>query len=376
MKKTIAIILMLILALSITPVYAANDDIRVEATTVDGKKIDITGNVVIRGVSEFGKERRDDAEKFREQLKEANSEDKKALVRQKVSEIRQDFNLAKERFKEQKQELKQSRQVFKDSKQKIRECKESDNEDCKQARHNGKNFLLSTVNTMLDLQAQALARLEASEEFEGKVEIKAQIEADMQVLTEIKLKIENLGDNPTREELKIVAAELREYWKNNKQHLRFSVEKVLNLRMSGIIEKTEHLETKLNRVLEKLKEKGYDTTKAEEKIVEFNEHITTAKAEHQIAVQLIAEARVNYDKEKLTQAHEHLKTAHQELKEAHDILKEVVREIKAVNEGEEVLEEVDNEETEEISDEPAEDTDDEEATTINTETTADTQVEA
>ena len=371
MKKIVSLILMLFLVLSITSVYAIKEGVRSQEVLSErlqataSNELRATAKTGIEGLKEFGNERKDKAKEFREQLKIVNtSEERKNLVRLRVQEIKQDFQAARERFIERKEELKQQRANFTDSKQKIKECKNSNVEDCKKARHNAKEFLLTTVDTILELQTQTLSRLESSEDFEGKTEIIAQIELDIQNLISIKENIGLLGDNPSREDIKKISSELRNYWSDNKRHLEFGVERILNKKVFGILTRIKQLETKLDRTLEKLKEKGYDTTKAEEKIGEVKQHLETAKNEHETAVQLLSEIKLSYNKEKLTQAHEHLKKAHQEVIAAHNSLKEAVKEIKLISEGEEILDE-------EISNDSNET--DQETADINTGTSGDTQ---
>ena len=371
MKKIVSLILMLFLVLSITSVYAIKEGVRSQEVLSErlqataSNELRATAKTGIEGLKEFGNERKDKAKEFREQLKIVNtSEERKNLVRLRVQEIKQDFQAARERFIERKEELKQQRANFTDSKQKIKECKNSNVEDCKKARHNAKEFLLTTVDTILELQTQTLSRLESSEDFEGKTEIIAQIELDIQNLISIKENIGLLGDNPSREDIKKISSELRNYWSDNKRHLEFGVERILNKKVFGILTRIKQLETKLDRTLEKLKEKGYDTTKAEEKIGEFKQYLETAKNEHETAVQLLSEIKLSYNKEKLTQAHEHLKKAHQEVIAAHNSLKEAVKEIKLISEGEEILDE-------EISNDSNET--DQETADINTGTSGDTQ---
>ena len=371
MKKIVSLILMLFLVLSITSVYAIKEGVRSQEVLSErlqataSNELRATAKTGIEGLKEFGNERKDKAKEFREQLKIVNtSEERKNLVRLRVQEIKQDFQAARERFIERKEELKQQRANFTDSKQKIKECKNSNVEDCKKARHNAKEFLLTTVDTILELQTQTLSRLESSEDFEGKTEIIAQIELDIQNLISIKENIGLLGDNPSREDIKKISSELRNYWSDNKRHLEFGVERILNKKVFGILTRIKQLETKLDRTLEKLKEKGYDTTKAEEKIGEFKQNLETAKNEHETAVQLLSEIKLSYNKEKLTQAHEHLKKAHQEVIAAHNSLKEAVKEIKLISEGEEILDE-------EISNDSNET--DQETADINTGTSGDTQ---
>ena len=197
MKKIVSLILMLFLVLSITSVYAIKEGVRSQEVLSErlqataSNELRATAKTGIEGLKEFGNERKDKAKEFREQLKIVNtSEERKNLVKSRVQEIKQDFQAARERFIERKEELKQQRANFTDSKQKIKECKNSNVEDCKKARHNAKEFLLTTVDTILELQTQTLSRLESSEDFEGKTEIIAQIELDIQNLISIK---ENIG---------------------------------------------------------------------------------------------------------------------------------------------------------------------------------------
>ncbi len=370
MKKIFTIIVMALFLLNILSVYAE----RGKSENLDIQERIVKNTEKIRGISEFGKERQEKTQEFMKEFRKANSSgDKRELIQKRREQLKQDFEKAKELFKESKEQFLKDRSTIRDLKQELKKCKEQETEKCRvkilSVTVESKAFLLSTVETLITLQTQAITKVEASD-FEGKVDVLARLQVDLDVLNKLKIDIEALGEKPAKEDVKRIAKELKEHWAVSKHRLTLGTGFVMSVRIAGILVKSEKLETKLNKTLEKLKEKGYDTNKADTKLVEFSTHIAEAKAQLEIAKVKYSEARIQQFSLKepqnstnvsykglQKQAHDALRNAHEHLKLAHQTLKDIVKEIKTTKEGEKVLEEETKEtENEEITNEMSETT--------------------
>ena len=209
----------------------------------------------------------------------------------------------------------------------------------------GKIFLENTADAILKVLDKRKAKLEdlrseiEESDLENKEELLNGIDARLQGVDEKAEKIGELKnkikDAQTREEMKELARLIRAEWKNMKQFLRVSGGAAVADRFVGVLHKTEKLEKKLDRIIDRLEEKGYETTQAQEKINSFNEHIKQANDLVESARAKFAEAKLSPDKNEdlVKDGTELLREAQKHLKLAHETLKEIIKLIKASGEN-------------------------------------------
>src|SRR3989344_4747063 len=163
-----------------------------------------------------------------------------------------------------------------------------------------------------------------------EVRTKVKIDSDIKAVTDAKIKVEALNENSTSEEVKAAAKELREAWMHAKKTLRITNALVVETRVGLIVERADKLELRLNNLVAKLEAESKDTTELKAKIDEFNHHIDTAREKRKEALNVLIEIKIEEDvnaedrQEAVAKAHALLVEAKNHLKEAHQILKEIV----------------------------------------------------
>ncbi len=260
-------------------------------------------------------------------------------TRDGITEIKTEFMHVKEGFMTERTEFRSKIEDLKTA------CSaDPKSEECialrEEARVEAKNFLLKSADTMIAFLEKRKAQIEASD-LENKEALLVQINEAIKTIEEQKQKIEALGDDATREEIKAIAKELRLEWRSLKKELDLSRGSLMLHKFSGIIERADHLEIKLKRTLERLEAEGVDTTGIEELSASFNTHIDEARKLHKQAVEKFRLAKQSPDHDALVkEAHVLLVDAHKHLKLAHEDLKKIVMMLKETSDGEKELEKI------------------------------------
>jgi len=281
----------------------------------------------------------------------------------KLGEAKGRFLDAKEKYSEAKEKYADTGLEFQDAKEKIAECKDQNTTECAQLedeiRAKAKEHLLNIADVIIENLNKIKTKAESSEDLteEEAAELIEKIDAQIQEIEDIKAKIEAAE---TKEEITEAAKELKDKWALLKENAEVHAGRVVNARIGGIIVKSKQLEDKLNKVLERMAEKGIDTSPVESLVTEFNAKIDSAAEHYKLAVEKFEEVKATEtpDSEIINEAQEHMKEAHNALQEAQQILKDITSAIKQSG-GEEELEESD--EAEPVEDEEtSEDVEDEE----------------
>ncbi len=257
----------------------------------------------------------------------------------------------KQRFMEQKKNLMEKKEAFmntkrdvKDVKDKIRElCKDNkENERCKlqkkQLKENAKPHLLRSAETMIKILENLKTRVENSD-IEDKTAAIETINNKIAKINEIKSKIEAINESTTNVDIKAISKELREEWTSFNKSLKLHSQNVFNNRMSGILVKAEKLETKLDRMLNKLKEQGFDTSLVESDIQKFKENVKLARDNFDKAKAKYEEAKASGAREgtAIKESKDLLKTAHKNLQDAQHNLRDIIVKLKQSRQGQESL---------------------------------------
>lgn len=312
-----ALALLVILAIGMLPLVLAEGSDSGTGSAESGGDSD---DSITRGSGDKRERRTEFRTELREKRGELRETRERLRIREEGRDVRADIReMRKTRFGDLRNQLKEV----------CRENRES--AECNALKDDlkgeAKAHLTAIADRMLTALSNAKSKIEASNMgADAKVQIIAAIDARISAVTAVKAKIDALSDSPTREEVKALAKELRDAWKESRKALHAGVGRMVNHRMAGIIEKSEHLSIKLDTTLEKLEAKGLDISGIEADVDGFNQLIMEAKAAHAESVSLFASGAVDAAKAKMDEAR-------QKLKDAHVKLKAIVAAIKEANNG-------------------------------------------
>jgi hypothetical protein len=156
-------------------------------------------------------------------------------------------------------------------------------------------------------------------------------------IAEIKDAMAKVDAATTKEEIKGAGAAMLKSWKDAREHIRLHVGEMVNSKVGEIIQRSEQLETKLEKILSEMKQQGVEVTDIDAKLNSFSEKIEAARAKFDEAKALLKEVRdlkgtsgtmTDDMKAKADKAHELAKEAHGSLKEANQILIDIWKEVK------------------------------------------------
>ena len=258
---------------------------------------------------------------------------------------------AKARFEEAKRHFEEVKASIKDAKEDLMDA--SDEEKAEKA-NDYLGHILDAIEKHLN---KVLANIQENEYLtEAQVsELTSAINERLEKVSGLRSGLESAT---TRDEIKALAKDVRELLKDVKDHTKVASGKAFSHRMGGVIVQSEHLQAKLEKVLERMTENGLDTSSAESLISEFGSLIDSAKVRFEAAIAKFKEAEslTGDDRaEVIKQAQSSMREAQADLKEARAKLKEITRSVKAQgDEAEDALEEEteddDDEEEEEVED--------------------------
>ncbi|UZE94125.1 MAG: hypothetical protein IB618_00930 [Candidatus Pacearchaeota archaeon] len=244
-------------------------------------------------------------------------------------------------------------------KQQIQDCKDREDEECmaikEAAQQLTKNILLRVCSRSEDIFERFEDRIEKDPKLteEEKDVLKESLQNQKDQLEEICEDIEDADE----ERLKEIVAEIRALIKGT--HLKFRIARKLVLlhRMGLIIERAEHLETKLDDFIEKWN--CTNTTNIDPLVEQFNSQIAEARESYNESRDLwgqFIETVQNHepDTEILREAQSKMQEAQSKLKEAHKTLKEIIQELRKCREASGEEEEPEEEPEEEEEEEPEE----------------------
>ena len=323
MKKGLALIVVIFLVVTILPyVFANGDD--------DSKESEMRSSLLKL------RERAEDEVDFR--LRQISEDDKERILT-KFNEYNNVYrNALKDSIR-----FKLQLMLKKDA---ILKCKNNlDTEECKilqnEVRALTKDYLLNVADTLIAHLQRIKEKVLSSEELEeGEVnEIVNNIDSKISELEKVKLEIR---DADSREKLIEVVKNMRTILKDVKIESDEDVGKLRKGHIGEIIKRSEKLEIKLQRVLEKFDNDGQNITNIQPLIDDFNKKISDAREHYNLAIELFDKAKqfertnetnqtIEVRHQYIKDAHEHLRVAHNDLKEANEILKQIFRALKGID---------------------------------------------
>ena len=376
MKKIMAMFMMVLLVLSATPLVLADADNATDAIGSDsGDDITNTGDTtVVSDDSDASDSLEDETElrvklddKERLALKKAGIPKKRVILDRKLKVLRQDYVEAKSDYLEARANYLDKKKAFVGAKKKWNGCKNDDSVECvqirKETKRHAKQFLLNSADMVLNTLEKLKSKIQASEDMteEEVSEALSEIEEKITEITELKVTIEALNGESTKEEIHEVRDSIKTIWKSTKKVIKVRAGVLVNKRMGGIIVQSERLSIKLSRAIDRLEAKGYDISGIEDLEADFDAKLAEAKDNYEIAQEKYEAAKdtTSFDLV-IREAHNYLVKAHNDLKDARVILRQIIKTIKETEkEDEDVLGEEDDEDEsaddEEVEEEEIED---------------------
>ena len=273
-------------------------------------------------------------------LKKFDAEGKARVVaKAKVDEAERAFKEAKDKFNAENDKQKADRKKFVDVRTEWKEkcASDTDAEGCAELearlRTHLKDYLVHTLGSITGKLEELKTSIQSSEtlsEEEAKAAL-ADVEAQLKVAAELSAKVEALNAESTQKDIDGLVKDVRELWNDAKHPLKLHGVKVVNSRMGGVLVRSERMNLKLAHVLERMTEKGVDTTAVDGLVAQYNQKLTDAETSYKASQDLLKEAaRLSGEKrvEKVQQAHAELKKAQVSLKEAHDVLRDIHAQLK------------------------------------------------
>lgn len=136
----------------------------------------------------------------------------------------------------------------------------------------------------------------------------------------------------TRTDLTNVAEIVRNKWQDIKQATKKITGQIINAKINRLIEKAENAAVKIERVIHRLNETGYDTSALETWLEDFYEKISLTKQKYHAAKEKYSEvASINDYNRVLDSANNFILNARRYLKNAYQTLREIVKELKRYN---------------------------------------------
>ncbi len=343
MKKSImALFMVFVMLFSFMPGVAFAEDNDTEPTVV----------AISAGVNESGEEKDDVPKAVNESGKDDKPEPREGPIAKKIrerlqekkEEIREKFAEAAEKYLEARQQHLEKRQDFLAAKQEVVKCRGDDSTECEEAREkvksDAKEYLVKIADVVLESLDKVAAKVSESEDLteEEKAELLADIDERIADVEEAKATVQESDDNA---EITKAAITIKTEWAKTRVTLKHAVGRVVNARIGGIIVQSEKLGEKLERILERLEDKGHDVSEAEGLVEDFDAKIAEAKGHYDAAQESYKDAKDNIGNgavDMVADGHKSMVDAHKALKEARVILKDIVKAIKASGNGDSAIE--------------------------------------
>jgi len=278
-------------------------------------------------------------------FKKINRFKARKIAAAKLSKVRADYLKAKDRYVNLRRELKEHRNKIKEARRILAECKDVDTPECKdklaKLREDAKAYVLKSADAIIAHLERLKLRVEENEYLtdDEAQEMLDKLNEKIAEIEEAKKKIETAE---SREEIIEAAREINAVWKKAKIYSVESLVREANARIGGIIVKSELLELRLDKVLERMEENGKDISEVRSMIDEFNTYIEKAKENFEKAQEKFEAARKEADEKRrleiLQEGHGFVLEARKHLLEANAKVREISWELKKQNAQKELSE--------------------------------------
>ena len=314
-------------------------------------------------ITEFNQLQQDkDFSKF----KEENAFKAREIAGENLKKAKDAYMTAKEKFVNARNKAENTKEKFNAAKDKVLKCSGDDSEECEEMREQinakAKEHVMNIADVILEHLNKIKSRAESNEDLseEEAAEIIAEVDG---YIGEIEAAKEIIATSESKEEIIKATKEIKNSWQRMRKNVEVTVGKLVNARIGGIIVKSEQLQIKLERIMERIAEEGTDTTELESLVDEFNISIETAKDNYKLAIEKFTEAKnntINPDTALIREGQEFMKAAHAALQDAQKNLRDIVHLIKQVGAEEELEEDESDEAAAEVDEEVVEEAEEEE----------------
>ena len=282
--------------------------------------------------------------------KEKQDFKKKALMVRKVSQAKLVANAksikeSNELYVGAKNKLKTVKVDFASAKKKYKACVGDSSEECikikKNLAVNSKEYLNNLADMIIENVKKVRFKVQSSEKLTDE-QVEDILERGAVLIgnvENIKEKIDGINEDTSKESIREVANVVKAEFKDVKKF----VKKVKSLMQERIVAKVlvkfDALESRLERVLERMEEEGMETTKIDELLDQFSENIFDARSNYKEGLK----AQDNDDDD----AMKYFAISKEAFKDAKTTLKEIVKFVKGEG-GWQILQNTPDEEPEEI----------------------------
>lgn len=299
-------------------------------------------------------------------FKEENAFKARKIAETKIQQAKKAYLVAKEKFTNARNKADETKDKFKLAKEKVLKCKGDEGEECEgiraQINTKAKEHVMNIADVILEHLNKIKSRVESNEDLSDEEAAEMIAELDAQI-AEIEAAKETIEISESKEEIIKATKEIKNSWQRMKKNVEVTVGKLVNARIGGIIVKSEQLQIKLERIMERIAEEGTDTTELESLVDEFNISIETAKEKYKLAIEKFTEAKNNTitpDTALIREGQEFMKDAHAALQDAQKTLRDILHMIKQVGAEEELEEDESDEAAAEVDEEVVEEAEEEE----------------
>jgi len=297
----------------------------------------------------------------REHFKKFNkAKDFKArdIAKDKIAKARDRFKQAHDKAGKAKARHDELKKKIDERRAKLAECKDDDSEECvnlrTETRADAKEMLLKITERAEAALEKVLNKVAENEDLsdEEAERITNAVQENLDKLADIKARVNELGEDATREDYHALARELKALVKDSVKKAKRHGGHVISARIGGVIVKTKHMEAKLESMLTRLAEHGIDTSSVEGLVDEFSATLDKAQVSYEKAVEAYKANQLDKAKTAMRAAHQSLKDAHKQLKEIHKQLRELAKDADL---GDGDVEEVEAAADEELEDDESDD---------------------
>lgn len=263
-----------------------------------------------------------------QQPKDVGNEKSKGLVPKHVG--KEKGKAVAERYKKARKEYAQAVRIYKNAREDYRSAmtkfrKTKKKEDSKVALYKGKAYLLKADIAMVKYLQMLGAKVEHTRGLDD--EQKASILAELDgYISWLEQQEEEIDKAQSREELRTIAKNIREKWKEVRVVAKKVTGTILVSRTENIIIRAEILAEKIESNIPGLQERGVDTAELEEWLADFNAKMEQAKEKNNAAKEKFSQISGPKDANKLfREGHALVKEANKDIRQAYKDLRKMMR---------------------------------------------------
>jgi len=354
-KKLIAILLALVI---LSPMAFAQGAVQIRAGNMDTDNETPEPTLFreriqerVENFSEFEEQTRERIQERTENFSELKNQiiervqERREFTKEQVLQAREKYQDAKEKYEQAKERYQEAKQNIIRTRTVLSKCRDGETEECVQAENqikvHSKQFLEDTADRILNMLKQLRAKIEANEDLseEEAAQMLADLDAKIAAIEEARESAENLKENSTKEDIKEAAQTIKNTWQDTKGIAKRNAGRLVNDKIGGIVVQIEQVRDKLDRIIERLQEQGYDIQGLEAIYADFEDELGKARENYEKAKEIYnQDIEPNLVDEQMKQAYEYMRQAKQHIQNAHQMLRNLVINIKLASNGQRLLE--------------------------------------